>query len=231
MSSTMASVKQEQLEPRRRALTEQRDEPHDDRDVGRHRDPHPSDPAPPPTIAAYTRAGTTIPPMAAMIGNAARRRSWSSPGTSSRLISSPTTKKNSTIAASLIQPCRSSANTWSPIVIAASVVQRSTYESYQRELAQTMAIAAAMTISSPAAASSWRKSLRGRIRRSFRLLVRGGHIAVVRRRHSIKYRELRRPVSHGVRRRAENGGRLDRRVGPTRSRRRSKAALISAPTA
>ena len=55
--------------------------------------------------ARYTPAGTSIPPMAATSGRAARCGSRSSPSTSSRFTSSPTTKKNSAIRPSLIQWC------------------------------------------------------------------------------------------------------------------------------
>ncbi len=47
-----------------------------------------------------------MPPAAAMAGSAAARHSFNSPLTSSRLISSPTTKKKRAINPSLIQSCR-----------------------------------------------------------------------------------------------------------------------------
>ena len=50
--------------------------------------------APAPAVkAAKISAGTTMPPMAAAIGSAARRGSRRSPATNSRLSSRPTTKK------------------------------------------------------------------------------------------------------------------------------------------
>jgi hypothetical protein len=48
-------------------------------------------------------AGTTMPPMAAATGSVALRNDESSPTTSSRLTSRPTTKKKITISPSLIQ--------------------------------------------------------------------------------------------------------------------------------
>ena len=67
----------------------------------------PEEPSPLGLTARNSAAGTTIPPMAAMTGSAARRGSRSSPSTSSRLISKPTTKKKTVINPSLIQPRRS----------------------------------------------------------------------------------------------------------------------------
>src|SRR5258708_19050257 len=52
--------------------------------------------------------GTTSPAIAAAIGNAAFRKEASSPTNVSRLISSPTSRKNSTIRPSLIQKCKGS---------------------------------------------------------------------------------------------------------------------------
>ena len=46
-------------------------------------------------------AGTTMPPIAAAIGSDARLTDASSPASTSRLISSPTTKKNTAIHRSL----------------------------------------------------------------------------------------------------------------------------------
>jgi hypothetical protein len=53
--------------------------------------------------ARYTPAGTTIPPTAATSGSMAREKELSSPSTSSRLISSPTTRKKIAIRPSLIR--------------------------------------------------------------------------------------------------------------------------------
>ncbi len=56
--------------------------------------------------AAKTAAGTSIPPNAVTASKRARRGSCRSPARNSRLISSPSKKKNSAIRPSLIQ-CRS----------------------------------------------------------------------------------------------------------------------------
>ena len=65
--------------------------------------PQPRTPVPPRFTATNIRAGTTMPPSAAMAGSAARRGSFSSPTETSRLISKPTTKKNNVIRPSLTQ--------------------------------------------------------------------------------------------------------------------------------
>ena len=62
----------------------------------------------PPAIARYSSAGTTMPPIAASTGRIAARSWRSSPVTSSRLISSPTTRKNNAISPSFTQNFRSS---------------------------------------------------------------------------------------------------------------------------
>jgi hypothetical protein len=64
-----------------------------------------------------------MPPSAASTGRAALRALRSSPTTSSRLISSPTTKKNSAISPSLIQCRRSNASVHRPTSNASSVSQ------------------------------------------------------------------------------------------------------------
>ena len=63
----------------------------------------PSRASAPLTSAKKMRTGATIPPSAAAAGTTMRRTLASSPSTISRLISIPTTKKKTTIAASLIQ--------------------------------------------------------------------------------------------------------------------------------
>jgi hypothetical protein len=65
--------------------------------------PHPRAPGPPALNARKISAGTARPPMAAAIGKAARRTDASSPINSSRLISSPTSRKNTTISPSFTQ--------------------------------------------------------------------------------------------------------------------------------
>jgi hypothetical protein len=57
----------------------------------------------PAVTARKIPAGSTTPPIAAIAGSAAALRSRSSPVTSSRLISRPTTKKNSAMRPSLTQ--------------------------------------------------------------------------------------------------------------------------------
>ena len=76
--------------------------------------PQPVEPAPPALKAAYSAAGTAIPPTAAIAGKAAAAglRKW--PATSSCLISRPTTKKNSTINASLIHSSKGLSSTSRP---------------------------------------------------------------------------------------------------------------------
>ncbi len=76
--------------------------------------PHPRDPLPPAFSIAKITAGAIIPPNAAMTGSAACFGSRSSPCVTSRLISRPATKKNSTIARSLIQSRSVSVNSCVP---------------------------------------------------------------------------------------------------------------------
>jgi hypothetical protein len=83
----------------------------------------PAPPSPPATIAAKISAGTAAPPNAASAGNDAARGSLSSPTASSRLISSPTTKKNSAISPSLTQWRKSSSIDAAPTPIRSSVSQ------------------------------------------------------------------------------------------------------------
>ena len=88
--------------------------------------PHPSTPAPPAFTARKITAGTIMPPRAAMPGSTAADRSRSSPATSSRLISRPTTKKKMAIRPSLTQWTRSSLMRKSPKATVTSVCQKST---------------------------------------------------------------------------------------------------------
>ena len=69
--------------------------------------PQPAAPSVPALMARYISAGTTAPPTAAATGSAAPRTEDSSPTSTSRLISRPTTKKNTAISPSLIQWVRS----------------------------------------------------------------------------------------------------------------------------
>ncbi len=68
--------------------------------------PQPCTASPPALKPRKTSAGTTMPPSAAITGRAAWRGSASSPTSSSRLSSRPTTKKKNAIRPSLIQWCR-----------------------------------------------------------------------------------------------------------------------------
>jgi hypothetical protein len=74
----------------------------------------PRDSGPGPITSRKTEAGTTTPPIAATIGSAACRIEESSPARNSRLISSPTSRKNSDINPSLIHWCSVSDRTCSP---------------------------------------------------------------------------------------------------------------------
>ena len=87
--------------------------------------PHPRDPLPPAFSMAKITAGAIIPPNAAMTGSAACFGSRSSPWVTSRLISSPATKKNSTIARSLIQSRSVRLSSCDPIDTLMSVPQSS----------------------------------------------------------------------------------------------------------
>ena len=69
---------------------------------------HPRLASSPSTKTRKINTGTTMPPNAAASGTASRRGEASSPRTISRLISSPTRKKKTTIAASSIQCFRDS---------------------------------------------------------------------------------------------------------------------------
>ena len=62
-----------------------------------------------------------MPPSAANAGRAALRSVLSSPAYSSRLISSPTTKKNTTMSPSLTQKCASRSKAKLPIRIPTAV--------------------------------------------------------------------------------------------------------------
>src|SRR3954468_7375299 len=87
--------------------------------------------------------GATMPPIAAAAGIVSRWRSRSSPRSSSRLASSPTTRKKNVISPWLTQWRRSSEIPPSPSWIDRCVVQTDSYESDQGELAHTSAATAA----------------------------------------------------------------------------------------
>ena len=73
--------------------------------------PQPREPASPPITARKIKAGRTIPPIAANTGSRAACRVESSPTSSSRFTSRPTTKKKIAIRPSLTRWRRSSART------------------------------------------------------------------------------------------------------------------------
>jgi hypothetical protein len=99
--------------------------------------------------------------MAATMGSIAVRGSRSSPSTSSRLISSPTTRKNTTMSASLTTWWRVIWNVSSPTTTPMCVAHRASQASATAELASTSAAIAAARSSTPLAASWRRKSRRG----------------------------------------------------------------------
>ena len=88
--------------------------------------PQPFDPSPPALKIAKIAAGTIMPPSAPTIGSAACFGSRSSPCVTSRLISRPATKKNSTMPRSLIHSPSVSRSACSPTPTTASVAHRST---------------------------------------------------------------------------------------------------------
>src|SRR3954454_7275639 len=80
-----------------------------------------------------------MPPSAASTGTPMVRRSRSSPTASSRVTSSPTTRKNSAIRPSSTQCLRSMDSSGAPALIPISVAHSRSYESAQGELAQARA--------------------------------------------------------------------------------------------
>ena len=83
--------------------------------------PHADEPDPPAFTTTKITAGATTPPAAAATGRAIERGSRSSPTTTSRLISIPTTKKKTAISRSLTRWPRSMAMMWLPTRTAISV--------------------------------------------------------------------------------------------------------------
>ena len=86
--------------------------------------PHAPAPSPPALKARKISTGSDAPPIAAATGTVIRPRSRSSPTSSSRLASSPTTRKKNVIRPWLIQWRRSSAIPLSPSWIDSVVVHR-----------------------------------------------------------------------------------------------------------
>lgn len=123
-------------------------------------------PSPLALNARKTAAGTIIPPSAAIAGSATARRSRSSPTTSSRLISIPTTKKNTAINKSLTTWPRSSWNTYDPNSNRTLVAHSDSYPDFHGEFAHTNATTLATPSTIPPAASMWEKRTNGRTARA-----------------------------------------------------------------
>ena len=114
---------------------------------------HPPAPDVPALKAVYTRAGTIIPPSAAATGSVTARRSRSSPVTISRLISRPTTKKNTAIRPSSTRARQSSC---SPATSnGSSRCQNEAQPSRHGELASTRLTTVAISSTMPPADSTW----------------------------------------------------------------------------
>src|SRR5512132_1384144 len=127
--------------------------------------PHPRSADEPAVRAMYARAGTSMPPTAATSGRMAARRSLSSPAISSRLISSPTTRKKKVMRPSRIPPRRSSETLHRLRRNTSSVPQSCSYVSRHGEFAHAIAMATAPTIRIPEAVSASRNDWSGRITR------------------------------------------------------------------
>ena len=146
----------------RHARAEQRHAADDERDVGRHRDA--------PAACGGSRAREergrcrrARPCRRARRRSAVRalRGSRSSPTTSSRFTSSPTTKKKIAIRPSLIQCSSESWSVWVPSETPSSVSQRWWYAGPSDELASASATAVHTSKTMPPAASTWRKRVSG----------------------------------------------------------------------
>src|SRR5262245_15595164 len=107
-----------------------------------------------------------MPPIAATMGRAARCGSLTSPRTSSRFTSSPTTKKKRAIKPSLIQWCNVWLTRTLPRWKPTSVSQKWRYVAERGELARTSAMAVQASSTMPAAASTCMNRSSGPIRRS-----------------------------------------------------------------
>ena len=98
-------------------------------------------------------AGTIIPPRAAITGSVARRTEASSPTSNSRLISRPTTKKNTTIRPSFTQWDNGFASPNPPMPMTMGVCHSESYSDVHGELAHARAMAVAARSRRPPAAS------------------------------------------------------------------------------
>ena len=85
--------------------------------------PQPCAASPEGLTARYSAIGTTMPPMAPSAGTSTVRGLRSSPVVSSRVTSSPSTRKNTAMAPSLITCRRSRCSTWLPIASEVGVSQ------------------------------------------------------------------------------------------------------------
>ena len=163
MSSAMARVSSRIFSPRGHARAEQREEADDEGDVGRHRHAPAVQAGPAPQRRGSRRtAGTTMPPSAATTGSSALRGSASSPVTSSRLISRPTTKKNSVMRPSLIA-CSNGRSQREPAEGEADldVPERPRTACASGEFARTSATSVNASNTSPPDASMWRNRVSG----------------------------------------------------------------------
>ena len=95
-------------------------------------------------------AGTATPPRAAAKGRAAWRSVDSSPTSSSRLISRPTSRKNTAISASFTHCCAVSDSGWASGPTTSRVCQNASYAGAHDELAAAMATSAAASSTSAA---------------------------------------------------------------------------------
>ena len=128
--------------------------------------PQPRAAVPPPASARKIKAGSTAPPIAAAMGRVARRSVASSPTRISRLISRPTTRKNTAIRPSLTQWRSDSDRCRPPRSMASSVPHRSAYADANGEFAHNSATAAAAMRSTPLEALARENSRNGASRRS-----------------------------------------------------------------
>src|SRR5262245_33102281 len=105
---------------------------------------------PRPTLQArYTAIATAIPPSPASTGSKERRRSRSSPRSSSRLASSPSTKKKNVISPLEIHARRSIERPWSPSATASVVPQTDSYDEASTFTQTSAASAAASRTAAP----------------------------------------------------------------------------------
>ena len=108
--------------------------------------------------------GTVMPPIAPNTGTASRLRSRSSPRSSWRLASRPTTRKNSVISPSLTQVRKSAAIPVLPTWIESSVRHTDSYVCHHGEFAHTSAAIAAPSMTNAPPASVLKKLRTGAAR-------------------------------------------------------------------